>query len=108
MGELNMKCRITVIKRTFNKDLCNEFCSLNLPENFTGCPKLKEGQMFVVEGHNNVPENFCSWAWADIQKDVIGVMFGAKYPWMKQEGINISCCSDGLMPVVFKIEKIEE
>ncbi|HYH01966.1 MAG TPA: TIGR04076 family protein [Bacillota bacterium] len=102
-----MKCKITVIKRLYHKDLCEEYCSLNLPESFTGCPFFKVGQEFIVEGHNQVPANFCAWAWADIQKDVLTMMFGGSFPWTKQKGINITCCTDGLMPVIFKVEKIE-
>lgn len=101
------KCKITVLKRLYNKDLIDEYCSLNLPESCTGCPHLKIGQEFLVENHNQVPAQFCSWAWADIQKDVTTVMFGGQVPWIKQSGVAITCCTDGLMPVVFKIEKVD-
>ncbi len=102
------KCKITVVKRLFNKDLIDDYCSLNLPPQCTGCPKKREGQVFYVENHNEVPEGFCSWAWADIQRDVTTVMFGGSFPWIKEKGMAIACCTDGLMPVVFKIEKVEE
>lgn len=90
-----------------NHDLVNEYCSLNLPPACTGCPNTKTGQEFYVKNHNEVPEGFCSWAWADIQRDVTTVMFGGSLPWIKQQGTAISCCTDGLMPVVFKIERQE-
>jgi len=32
--------------------------------------------------------------------------FGGDFPWFKEKGIAISCCSDGLRPVVFKLERI--
>lgn len=101
------KCKITVIKRTINHDLVKEYCSLNLPPACNGCPKTQMGQEFYVENHNEVPDGFCSWAWADIQRDVTTVMFGGSLPWIKQQGTAISCCTDGLMPVVFKIERLE-
>ena len=100
------KCKITVLKKMFNKDLFDEYCSLNLSEHCQGCPDLTVGQEFLVENHNQVPEGFCAWAWGDIQKDVTTIMFDGSFPWMKQPGVAISSCSDGLMPVVFKIEKV--
>jgi len=96
--------KITVLKKIFNRDLVDEYCSLELPDHCLGCPHFAVGDQFMVENHNQVPPGFCSWAWADIQKDVNTIMFGGSFPWIKQKGIAISCCSDGLMPVVFKIE----
>ncbi len=98
-------CRITVIKKLYHNELVNEYCSLDLPENCTGCPRFSVGDEFLVKNHTDVPENFCSWAWADIQKDVMAVMAGGAFPWIKQDGVAITCCTDGLMPVVFKVEQ---
>jgi uncharacterized repeat protein (TIGR04076 family) len=99
------KCKITVLKKIFNKELVDEYCSLNLPATCSGCRLYALGQEFIVENHNQVPEGFCSWAWGDIQKDVTTVLFDGSFPWINQPGVAIACCSDGLMPVVFKIEK---
>jgi len=101
------KCKITVVKRIFNKDLIDEYCSLDLPEKCTGCPHFKIGDEYFVENHNQVPTGFCSWAWADIQKDVMTILFDGNIPWINKKGVAITCCSDGLMPVVFKVEKWE-
>ncbi|RLB26553.1 MAG: TIGR04076 family protein, partial [Deltaproteobacteria bacterium] len=30
------------------------------------------------------------------------------YPWLKQKGVAIACCTDGLRPVIFKLERIED
>jgi uncharacterized repeat protein (TIGR04076 family) len=99
-------CKITVLKKIINRELVDEFCSLDLAEQCLGCPHFFVGEEYLVENHNEIPLGFCSWAWADIQKDVMAVMFGASFPWIKQNGVSISCCTDGLMPVIFKIEKI--
>lgn len=101
------KCKITVLKKIFNKELVDSYCNIDLPENCTGCPKLKVGDEFIVENHNEVPGGFCSWAWADIQKDVMTIMFDGNLPWIKKKGVAITCCTDGLMPVVFKVEKVK-
>lgn len=101
------KCKITVIKRLYNKELIDEYCSLNLPENYTGCPRFKLGDEFIVQNHNDVPPGFCAWAWADIHKDLLTIMFDGNIPWVNKKGVAITCCTDGLMPVVFKVEKVE-
>jgi uncharacterized repeat protein (TIGR04076 family) len=49
---------------------------------------------------------FCSWAWADIQRDVVHLALGGDFPWIKEKGIGISCCTDGLRPVIFKLERL--
>jgi len=53
-----------------------------------------------------MPPDFCSWAWADIQRDVAHLALGGDFPWMKQRGTMITCCTDGLRPVVFRLERI--
>jgi len=100
------QCKITVLKKTFNKELVAEYSSLDLPERCLGCPHYTIGDEFLVENHNEVPDGFCSWAWSDIQKDVTTIMFDGSFPWMKEKGVSIACCTDGLMPVIFKIEKV--
>jgi len=74
----------------------------------TKCQKFKKGQEFIVEKDLEKPKDFCSWAWNDIQRDVVVLCFGGHYPWIK-EGLSVtySCCTDGLRPVVFRLEKIE-
>jgi uncharacterized repeat protein (TIGR04076 family) len=101
------RCKITVLKKILNKELVDEFCNLDLPENCTGCPHFKIGDEFIVENHNQLPYGFCSWAWADIQKDVMTIMFNGSFPWIKTKDLTITCCTDGLMPVIFKVEKVE-
>lgn len=102
------KCRITVMKKMINRDLINENCSLDLSDMCLGCHLFAVGEEFIVENHTEIPKGFCSWAWGDIQKDVTTIMFDGSFPWIKQTGLAIACCSNGLMPVVFKIEKISQ
>ena len=101
------RCKITVLKKIYNKELISDYCNLDLPENCKGCPKFEIGEEYIVENHNQVPLGFCSWAWADIQKDVLTIMFDGNFPWINRKGLAITCCTDGLMPVIFKVEKIE-
>ena len=102
-----MRCRITVVKRTINQDLIDQHVS-ETRERFGRCQIFEDGQEFIIEGFPLKPEGFCGWAWADIHRDVVTPMFGGSYPWIKQPRTAITCCTDGLRPVIFKVEIIDE
>jgi uncharacterized repeat protein (TIGR04076 family) len=100
------KCRITVVKRTLNQDLIDQHVSKERPD-FAQCQVYEDGQEFLIEDFPLKPDGFCDWAWADIHRDVVTVMFGGSYPWIEQPGTAITCCTDGLRPVIFRVEAIE-
>jgi uncharacterized repeat protein (TIGR04076 family) len=99
------RCKITVVKRAVHQDLIDAYIS-DTREDFGRCPFFEDDQEFLIEGFPSKPEGFCDWAWADIQRDVVTVMFGGGYPWVRQPGSAITCCTDGFRPVVFKVERI--
>jgi uncharacterized repeat protein (TIGR04076 family) len=100
------KCRITVLKRTLNKDIAEQYAVNG--ENISPCDLLADNQEFIFDGYN-YPEGFCSWAWADIQRDAALLANADANPyWLNQKGTTITCCTDGFRPVIFKIERIEE
>jgi len=41
-----------------------------------------------------------------VAEEVAMVMYGATIPWIEQPGYAITCCNDGLRPVLFRIERI--
>jgi uncharacterized repeat protein (TIGR04076 family) len=101
------KLKITVLKKMFNEDFANKYCK----EKITPCPVFKEGQEFIYDlyGEGNKPENFCENAWVDIYKLVFTLASNGSFPtWMKNENSIIGCCTDGIRPVVFNIERIKE
>ena len=101
------KCKITVLKTLYHEDLIKEYL---LPEqwaSYGACYRHHVGQEFIVDSFDK-PEGFCSWAWADIHGEVIAVMFNADFSTYKNPGTIIASCTDGLRPVVFKVERIEE
>jgi uncharacterized repeat protein (TIGR04076 family) len=100
------KCRITVLKRTLHQELADQHLSENRPK-LDKCQVYEDGQEIIIENFPLKPDGFCDWAWADIQKDVMAVMFGASYPWIQQPHTAITCCTDGLRPVIFKVEVVE-
>ena len=99
-----MQARITVIKKAFHKDVIDQYLP-EISDRAEICPVFQEGQTFVVEGpFPSKPEGFCDWAWTDIHKTVALMMMGANLT----PGSEFSCCSDGLRPVTFRIERIPE
>ena len=100
------KVKITVVKKVHNKDMFGD----NPPAEFTAepeCDQLEVGQEFMSEGAA-CPSGFCNWAFADIQRDIVHLLFGGSYPWIKDKGVAFPCCTDGLNPVIFKLERIED
>ncbi len=99
------KCRITVVKKCFNEELAKEYGV----EGFTECPFYKVGDTFITDYCK--PENFCEDAWQAIQYYVYALSMecGQIYSdWVNRPGIAVNCCNDGLRPVVFKIERLDE
>ena len=100
------RCKITVLKRTLNQDLVEEY--LDDAYKDTGlCECFEDGQEFVIEPGEGVPEGFCVWAWADMRSDIMTVAYGGDMPGMKQCGTFITGCTDWLRPVIFKVERMD-
>lgn len=101
------KCRITVLETQFNERLAREYGVAGIGP----CPFHKVGDVFVA-GYAK-PEGFCDEAWKAIQHYVFalvhgttGTFFGDR--WIRQEGVSINSCNDGLRPVIFKLERVGE
>jgi len=94
--------RITVVKKLQVGELFKKFA---VDEVVEPCDQVKVGQEWISKGINK-PDGFCSWAWADIQRDVAHLALGGDFPWIKQKGTILSACTDGLRPVVFKLQRI--
>jgi uncharacterized repeat protein (TIGR04076 family) len=101
-------CKITVLKKMFNSDLADAY---RRPDIHRGpCPHYAEGQEFTVKYLGEGPADFfCDWAWNDIHKFLLALMTGGDFgSWMKEGNMFVACCIDGIKPVVFKLERIEE
>ncbi len=97
--------KITVLKRTYYPDLVGAYCQVDPGP----CSKFTDGQEIYCSLAQQ-PQGFCSWAWNDIHKICLTFNQGGKFNrgWMKDENTMITCCTDGLRPVIFKIEKIDD
>jgi uncharacterized repeat protein (TIGR04076 family) len=100
------KCKITVLKRTVHQDLIDEYLREGIAEQMGPCDRFEDDQEFTLDESLAPPEGFCAWAWADIRSSVLAIMFGSNLPWAKP-GVNITCCTDGCRPVVFKVERVD-
>jgi uncharacterized repeat protein (TIGR04076 family) len=103
---LAKKIKITVVKGFTAEEVFGDDVPDYFPEAFESpCPMHPEGQGFVIE-NLNCPEGFCSWAYADIQKDLADLWLGG--PTWRGRNPNYFSCSDGMRPVVFRVELLEE
>ncbi|MFX0043040.1 MAG: TIGR04076 family protein [Candidatus Hodarchaeota archaeon] len=106
--EKRPKCKITVLKRTINRDLIEEYL-IDKYHDIDPCERFEEGQEIIIDPNQaKVPEGFCDWAWADLREEIMMIASGGNIMGMKQKGVAITGCSDWFRPVIFKIERIEE
>jgi uncharacterized repeat protein (TIGR04076 family) len=109
MGECDgmPQVKITVLKKTLNPELAEQYCI----DSVTSCPCFEAGQVFTCGLAK--PEGFCDWAWRDIHPMVAVLLTGGNFShgifkgWMKNDGTMIGCCTDGIRPVIFGIERID-
>lgn len=102
------RVKITVLKRLDPKDVFGEEVPINpmTGKHHGVCDRYTDDQEFIVEEDLAMPEGFCGWAWHDIYKDMSVLKFGGNFPWVK-EGEMVTCCTDGIRPVSFKMKRIE-
>lgn len=100
------KCKITILKRCFEEELAKEYGVDGLGK----CPMMKEGQVFYADWAK--PEGFCDEAWKAVYQYVFALSHGSDIfyygDWIKEKGVAICSCNDGLRPVIMKIERTEE
>ena len=98
--------KITVLKRLCMQDLIDDYGR----EGLSHCTIHKEGEVFISKD-GKIPEGFCIEAWSAFGKYVFAFAHGASgfwKTWVNQDGIAINSCNDGLRPVIFKLEVIDE
>lgn len=105
-----MKFKITVLKKMSNPDLAEEYLIHGKAD--CVCTVNKIGREFYTDYDKGMPEGFCPWAWHDIYK-YIAILFAGgnmkdSFDYMKDRNIVIASCTDGIRPVVFKIEASED
>lgn len=97
--------RITVMKKQLYEDLAFEYLTDGKD---IECDYYQVGDTFLFAGGAEKPEGFCPWAWVSIYSKVSALSAGASYtPWQKKEGVTFGCCPDGIRPVTFLMEAVE-
>lgn len=101
------KCKITVLKTSFFDDLANQYANPVLGD----CEIHKVGQEYYSNGWEK-PEGLCDNAWKSMMEYVMTLSHGGRNfyngDWLNDENLAIVTCNDGLRPVVFKVEAIDE
>jgi uncharacterized repeat protein (TIGR04076 family) len=99
------KVKITVLKRLEPSQVFEK--SPVTPVSPLGpCDVFRDGQVFTVETNGRMPDGFCTSAWHAIFCTTRILSFGGNLPWYKEKGVAVDCCTDGLRPVIFKLERI--
>ncbi|MBU0595210.1 TIGR04076 family protein [Candidatus Bipolaricaulota bacterium] len=98
-----MKARITVLKCMDNQRIQEE---QRIGGHAGPCDAFEVGQTF--DAGWQAPEGFCSFAWADIFNGLMMIQCGGSPDYIGPDHTMISCCRDGLCPVVFKIERLDQ
>jgi len=99
------KLKITVLKRQDPSEIF-EALPVARKDWMVPCKVYEDGQEFIVEENLRMPEGFCPSAWYAIYPNVKTLGFGGNLPYFDEKGVAVSCCTDGLRPVIFKIEVI--
>jgi uncharacterized repeat protein (TIGR04076 family) len=101
-----MPFRVTVLKRAVFRNLIDEYVPEERKATYGPCPRFEDGQVFEVRG-GVPPAGFCARAWASIFGDLAVAELGGDAPWINRKNTMITCCNDGLTPVVFRIDRLE-
>ncbi len=98
------KAKITVLKRQDPKDIFDTY-PVNEKTWMVPCGVYEDGQEFILERFR-MPEGFCPSAWQSIYGQVQTIINGGDFPYFDEKGVAVTCCTDGMRPVIFKVERI--
>ena len=104
--EMTSKVKITVLRRFDQSEVFPNKSPIGQTAPLKACELFKDGQEFMVEENGAMPKGFCTSAWNTIFGNVRTLAFGGNFPWYTEKGAGVSCCADGLRPVVFKLERV--
>ena len=100
------KLKITVLKRQDPDEIFDEL-PVARKDWMVPCPIYEDGQEYVID-KIAMPEGFCGSAWQTIYPNVRTLYHGGSPPYFDEKGVAITCCADGIRPVIFKVERIED
>ena len=104
------RVKITVLKKIDPEIIFNGHIPFRPESNqlYTICDAVDEGEEFIVEKDREMPSGFCASAWKAIGNSLSVIQWGGDYYPNLPRGVAITCCSDGIRPVSFKLERLED
>ena len=99
------KLKITVLKRTDPEELFDEL-PVTLRRPMVPCEVFENGQVIHVDEGLRMPEGFCETAWRNFYHNIRTLGYGGDLPFFEETNLAINCCTDGMRPVIFKIERV--
>jgi len=102
------RLKITVLERAFNREIAEAHGSaaFKTGSDFGPCSSFEDGEEILLD-EIAPPPGFCPRAWADIYGEIRTVANGGGHDFMKHPDSAISCCTNGIRPVIFRIERID-
>lgn len=98
------KLKITVLKRQDPKEIFDEF-PVAEKDWMVPCGIYEDGQEYLLDSLT-MPEGFCGSAWNTIYANARTILYGGDLPFFDEKGTAITCCADGMRPVIFKLERV--
>ena len=99
--------KITVLKKAFYPEMADQYIIEG--RDIGPCPLCEEGDSYVFKGSAEMPVGLCPWAWIDIYRTISAMASGAtNSSWNNKPNQEVVCCTDGVRPVTFLVERIEE
>ena len=98
--------KLTILKCTFDEELAKEYGVIGL----TACPVHKPGEVFICKGGDR-PQGICGGVWDACKQMVFALAVGNDVDfydgtWVREKGVAIQACNDGLRPVIIKVEAL--
>lgn len=70
------------------------------------CQIFEDGQEIYVRESLRMPKGFCETAWRNFYHNIRTLGCGGVLPFFKETDVAINCYTDGMRPIIFKIERI--
>ncbi|MFX1475532.1 MAG: TIGR04076 family protein [Promethearchaeota archaeon] len=100
------RVKVTVIKKYSPEDIFGHEMRRQDGKRIPVCG-LEVGEEFIVDSHLKMPEDFCPRVWHDHYGLLMMYFYGGdmEYP---APGVTYTVCGDGVRPVIFKIEPLND
>lgn len=98
------KLKITVVKRLDPDQIFDEL-PVERQDWMEPCDVYTDGQEYILDSLA-MPEGFCGSAWQTIYPNLRTLWYGGDLPFFSEKGTSVTCCADGVRPVIFKVERI--